>query len=163
MLTTWIHIHHAWINADRLWRGVEQQADQRVRAYWSAIGHMLEKDRRFARLQAVHHGPRVDLLRAGSEFQLKRRGEDPRFASGPLRVPNGVLRDRAADVLAPALLAKRHRTYRCRVLLGPTYRADMWAEVERDPSLTATEIARRAYGSFATAWQVKKDWKVRKQ
>jgi len=36
----------------------------------------------------------------------------------------------------------------------------MWAENERDPILTAAEIARRTYGSFATAWQVKKDWAV---
>jgi len=46
VLTTWIQLHHPRINADRLWRGIEQQAEQRVRAYWSAIGHMLVKDRR---------------------------------------------------------------------------------------------------------------------
>lgn len=160
ILTTWIQVHYPWINADRLWRGVEQQSDTRVRAYWSGIGHMLEKDRRFARLQGVYRGPRIDLLRTGSEFQVRRRGEDIRFARGPLRVPSEVLRDRAEDVSEPSVLAKRHRTYRYRVLFGPTYRADMWAENERDPSLTASEIARRTYGSFATAWQVKKDWTV---
>jgi hypothetical protein len=160
ILTTWIQVHHPWINADRLWRGIEQQSDARVRAYWSAIGHMLAKDRRFARLQGVYRGPRVDLLRTGSEFQVRRRGEDIRFAQGPLRVPSEVLRDRVEDVSEPSSLAKRHRTYRYRVLFGPTYRADMWAENERDPSLSAAEIARRTYGSFATAWQVKKDWAV---
>jgi hypothetical protein len=160
ILTTWIQVHHPWINADRLWRGVEQQAELRVQAYWSAIGHMLAKDRRFARLRRVHQGARVDLLRVGSAFQLRRRGEDLRFVDGPLRVPSGVLRDRPADVAAPSVLAKRHRTYRYRVLFGPTYRADMWAENERDPSLSASEIARRTYGSYATSWRVKKDWDV---
>jgi hypothetical protein len=33
VLTTWIQVHHPWINADRLWRGVEQRAEPRVRAY----------------------------------------------------------------------------------------------------------------------------------
>jgi hypothetical protein len=75
-------------------------------------------------------------------------------------VPSGVLRVRVEDVAEPSALAKRHRTYRYRVLFGPTYRADMWAENEGDPSLTAAQIARRTYGSFATAWQVKKDWRV---
>jgi len=43
-------------------------------------------------------------------------------------------------------------------MMGPTYRADMWAALEQDPNLTAAEIARRAYGSFATAWQVRRDF-----
>jgi hypothetical protein len=36
----------------------------------------------------------------------------------------------------------------------------MWAELDRDPSLSAAELARRSYGSFATAWHVKRDWQV---
>ena len=50
---------------------------------------------------------------------------------------------------------RRHRAYLRRVMLGPSYRADMWAELESDPSLPPAELARRAYGSFATAWQVR--------
>ncbi|HEY3399160.1 MAG TPA: hypothetical protein VGK03_00890 [Geothrix sp.] len=61
---------------------------------------------------------------------------------------------------SPTELARRHRSYRCRILLGPSYRADMWAELDRDPSLSAAELARRSYGSFATAWHVKRDWQV---
>jgi hypothetical protein len=33
----------------------------------------------------------------------------------------------------------------------------MWALLDREPSLSASELARKAYGSFATAWQVKHD------
>jgi len=51
-------------------------------------------------------------------------------------------------------------TYRRRILLGPTYRADMWAELDANPSLSAAELARRTYGSFATAWHVRQDWAV---
>ncbi len=85
-------------------------------------------------------------------------GEDQRFAGSRLRVPANVLRDRPADVLTPAELASRHRAYRWRLVIGPTYRADMWAALEREPTLSAAEVARRTYGSFATAWQVRRDF-----
>ena len=163
VLVTWLGTHHPWINADRLTRAVQAQSSaqaqslDRVRVFWTAVAQWLHKDRRLARLRELYQGPRIDLLRAGTDFQIARRGEDQRFAHGPLRVPAGVLRDRPADILTPEALAKRHGTYRCRVLMGPTYRADMWALLDRDPSLSASDLARQAYGSFATAWQVKHD------
>jgi hypothetical protein len=63
-------------------------------------------------------------------------------------------------VLTPTALARRYRTYYYRVLMGPSCRADMWAALEREPTLSATELARQTYGSFASAWQVKHDWTV---
>jgi hypothetical protein len=158
VLTTWIGIHHPRINADRLLRALKGHESTRVRAYWAAIGTWLGKDRRLARLTDLYQGRRIDLLRSGTDFHLRRRGEDERFRGTCLRVPAGVLRDRSADVLSPAELAGRHETYRFRVLMGPSYRADMWAALERDPDLTAAQLARTAYGSFATAWKVKRDW-----
>jgi len=62
----------------------------------------------------VYAGPRVDLLTTGNAFQVKRHGEDPRFAGGPLRAPANVLRDRDADVLEPAKLVHRHSAWRAR-------------------------------------------------
>ena len=163
ILVTWLEVHAAWINADRLTALVSQHPGERVRAFWSAVAQWLGKDRRFARLTKVYVGPRLDLLTTGTAFHLRRAGEDPRFAGGPLRVPAGILRDRKGDVLNPAELAHRHNAYRRRILMGPSYRADMWAELDQDPSLTAAELARRAYGSFATAWHVKQDWEVLKR
>ena len=160
VLVSWLEIHPAWINADRLTTLAAQHPSGRVRAFWSAVGAWLAKDRRFARLARIYHGPRLDLLASGTDFHLRRSGEDPRFNGGPLRVPGKVLRDRKADILTPAELAQRHRTYRRRILLGPSYRADMWAELEADPALPAAELARRTYGSFATAWHVKHDWQL---
>jgi hypothetical protein len=157
VLTTWLGVHHPWVNVDRLFRAVGALEAARVRAFWASIGRWLSKDRRFARLAGLYRGQRIDLLPVGTAFHIRRAGEDERFAGAPLRVPANVLRDRAADVLTPAELAPRHRTYRQRVLMGPTYRADMWAALEQNPSLPAAELARRAYGSFATAWQVKHD------
>ena len=160
VLVTWLEVHHAWINADRLVRATQTLESQRARAFWAAIGTWLEKDRRLARLTKLHRGKRIHLLRTGTAFQVRRRGEDPRFKNTPLRMPAGVLRDRIGDVLKPEELAGRHLGYHYRVLIGPTYRADMWAALERDPTLAPAELARRTYGSFATAWQVKQDWQL---
>lgn len=160
ILMTWLEVHASWINADRLTALAVDYPGERVRAFWSAVGLWLGKDRRFARLGKAYQGPRLDLLSTGTDFHLNRSGEDSRFSGAQLRVPAGILRDRKGDVLSPAELAARHGAYRYRILLGPSYRADMWAELERDPSLSAAELARRAYGSFATAWHVKRDWTV---
>jgi len=157
LLVQWLGVHHPWVNADRLVRLVREQESRRVRAFWAACGRWLKKDRRLARLARLYRGERADVLPAGTAFQVRRHGEDPRFDGGPLRVPANVLRDRPADVLEPVELAKRHRAYRWRVLIGPSYRADMWAALEAQPDLTASELARRTYGSFSTAWQVKHD------
>lgn len=158
VLVTWIQTHHPWINADRLIRAVSNAQSQRTRAFWAAIASWLKKDRRFARMVKLYDGPRIEALKVGTEFQIKRKGEDPRFANTPLRVPADVLRHRQSDVVTPPELARAHRAYRQRIIMGPTYRADMWAALENDPKLTAAELARQTYGSFATAWQVKKDF-----
>lgn len=158
VMTTWLGIHHPRLNADRLVRALTDHPSKRVLAYWSAIGRWLQKDARLARLEGLYGGPPVELLRSGTAFHMRRRGEDPRFHRSRLRVPAGTLRDRPADVMSPSELAARHGTYRLRIVIGPSYRADVWAELERDPGLSAAELARRAYGSFATAWKVKQDW-----
>lgn len=158
VLTTWLGVHHSHVNADRLIRFVAAHDSTRVRAYWSAIAVWHSKDRRFARL--VSKQAPVDLLSVGTDFQLKRKGEDERFAGSMLRVPRGTLRDRDDDVLPAATLAKRHAGYRNRIVIGPTWRADVWTVLEKAPGLTVTEAARRASCSFATAWQATQDFKV---
>lgn len=160
VLTTWLGVHHPHVNADRLVRLARAETSERVRAYWAAIALWLAKDRRLARLRSSYRGPRVDLLPVGTDFQMKRRGEDPRFLDSKLRVPSGTLRDRAEDVLPPETLARRHAGYRNRLLIGPTWRADVWTVLERTPKLSVAEVARRARCSFATAWQVCQDFKV---
>lgn len=158
VLVTWFGVHAPRVNADRLTRLVAVQKSDRVRAFWSALARWQIKDRRFARLAKVYTGRRIDLLPTGTDFQVKRHGEDPRFEGSALRVPANILRDRPGDVLEPAELARIHHAYRCRVMIGPTYRADMWAALEADPTLPAADLARKTYGSFATAWQVRRDF-----
>ena len=96
----------------------------------------------------------------GTDFQIKRRGEDERFVGSKLRVPSGILRDRAADVLSPDVLVKRHAGYRNRVIMGPSFRADVWTVLEKSPELPVADVARRAACSFATAWQAVQDFRL---
>ena len=156
LLVSWFDVHSARVNADRLRRLVAAQAP-RVRAFWAALAHWKRRDRRFARL-ARHRGRRVDLLGTGTDFQIARRGEDPRFADTCLRVPAGILRDRPGDVLDCAALARHHRPYYWRLVIGPTYRADLWAALEQAPDATAYAIAAATGASYATAWATRSDF-----
>jgi len=158
VLTIWLGVHAAHVNADRLVRCVAEHPSARLRAYWGAVSHWLAKDRRFGRLAKLHDGPALELLPVGTEFQIARRGEDERFVGSALRVPAGTLRDRDGDVLSPESLARRHAGYRNRVRMGPTWRADVWTVLERTPELSVAEVARRAGCSFAVAWQVVQDF-----
>lgn len=160
VLVTWFGVHHPRVNVDRLTKLVADRGSPRVRALWSALATWQAKDHRYARLAAMHQGERVDLLATGTEFQVRRHGEDPRFAATCLRVPANVLRDRPEDVLGPEELARRHAAYRQRVIMGPSYRADLWAALAAQPRLTASELAHRTYASFASAWQVKRDFAI---
>ncbi len=139
VLVTWLDVHHPRINVDRLYRAISQETSERVRAFWSAVSSWLSRDRRFARFGKLYSDPRLDLLRTGSDFHLRRRGEDPRFSGTPLRVPAGVLRDRLADVLSERELARRHDIYRERIRSGSSYRSDMWAMIVRDPYRLANQ------------------------
>lgn len=160
VLTTWLGVHHTHVNADRLVRLASDHRFDRIRAYWGAIATWLKKDRRLARLVGAYRGAPIDLLPTGTEFQIKRRGEDERFAGSKLRVPNGTLRDRREDVLSPEVLVRRHAGYRNRVLMGPSFRADVWTALEHAPDLSIADIARKASCSFATAWQAAQDYRL---
>jgi hypothetical protein len=160
VLVTWFGIHAPWVNADRLTNLVAAQSSIRVRALWTALAAWQKKDRRFARLSMLYTGKRQDVVHAGAEFQIIRHGEDARFRQSVIRVAANVLRDRTADVLQPSALARTHRSYRYRIMMGPNYRADMWATLEEDSTLSASELARKTYGSFATAWHVLRDFRL---
>jgi len=163
LLTTWFGVHHARVNADRLVRLVLETESKRVHAYWAAVARWQARDRRFGRLATAYRGPRLDLLPVGTGFHVQRRGEDERFSGSPLRVPEGTLRDRASDVLTPETMVLRHAGYRNRTLIGPTYRADVWTELEMAPEMSVSEAARRARCSYAAAWQTAQDFRLVKK
>jgi hypothetical protein len=160
VLVDWFDLHGSRVIVHRLTKLVQSSHSDRVQALWSALAQRRPQPRRSARILVRAPSTVVDLLRVGSELQLRRRGEDPRFAGTALRVPSGVLRNRPEDVLAPAELAKVHGAYRWRVIMGPSYRADMWAALQQDPTVSTADLARRTYGPLETAWQVKRDFAV---
>ncbi len=161
LLVAWIDAHHARINVDRLTRAVPALAGERSRFFWLALAERFITDRRWLRMSKFPMpANRVDLLRTGNEFQIQRRGEDARFAHTHLRVPDGTLRRRTGDVLAPHDLARLHSAYRHRVLIGASYRADAWAALVSNTGLTPSALARLTYSSFATAWHVKQDFQT---
>ena len=159
VLVTWLETHAAWINVNRLTR-LAWRAEDRVKAFWTAFAKTRKKDRRFFRLMFLYMGPVVSLVEDSAEFNLKRYGEDPVFMGGPVRFHARMLRRRREDVLSPSQLAKRHKTFHCRVLMGPSYRADMWALLDRHPELNVSTLARKTYGSYATAWRVRREWNI---
>lgn len=160
LIVDWLDIHLPFVNADRLLRALKSTDDKRVLAFWIATAQRHKGDRRFASLVRKLKGKQVVLIPEQGDFLLKRHGPDPRFEKTCLKVPNLALRSRPRDIMDPRQLARVHVTYRYRVMMGPSYRADMWAQLEMHPNLTAAELARRCYGSFATAWKVIQDRKV---
>jgi len=46
------------------------------------------------------------------------------------------------------------------VLMGPSFRADVWTVLEKSPGLSVADVARRAACFFATAWQAVQDFRL---
>jgi hypothetical protein len=160
VLTMWLGVYWRWVNVDRLVQLVEARGSERVKAYWTAVGRWQKTDPRCRRLKELYKGSPVDLLPGGTDFLLTRNGEDERFGAGPIRIPKKTLRERKMDVIEPSLIQRHNSFLRYRVLAGPTYRSDMLALLELNPGFSPSELARRAYGSYQTAWNTKNDWKV---
>lgn len=160
LLVDWFGIHVERVNVDRLAKMVRLIEDVRVKAFWKALAQWQKRDWRLKKLQKVYTKPRLELMGEGTSFQIERHGEDRRFVGTVLRVPNKLLRHRPEDIEAPQELAKRHRGYHYRIMIGPSYRADMWGLIERHPEFTPAEIARQSYGSFPTAWETRRDWMI---
>ena len=160
LLVNWLEIHLPYVNADRMNRILQQENEERLKAFWIAIAQRFKTDRRFASLARKMRGRQIDLIESKSSYLLQTKGCDPRFEKTCLRVPAGLLRHRPKDILSPNELAKHHIGYRYRIIMGPSYRADMWAQIELQPNLSTAELARVCYGSFATAWKVIQDKKL---
>ena len=161
LLVNWLELHQDAINADRLIKMINLlRKNERFLCFWSACAKNILVHSRFKKLTKFYKKKRMDLLSVGTEFQLSRFGEDPRFQKSYMRVPANVLRNRPRDILSPARLAKLHAAYRYRIIIGPSYRADQWALLEQSKVSTATELAQLSYSSFGCAWQAKQDFEI---
>ncbi len=158
LLTDWVLIHFEILNIDRLYRALKDLNDQRVNSYFSALALNLKKDSRFKKISTLYKGPRICLDKNESyEYLVLRNGEDERFLKSKLIVAKGSLRYRSEDIATPNEMIKLHKDYYYRTLIGPSFRADMVSIFLREKNISASELARRCYGSFATAWQVIRD------
>lgn len=160
LLADWISIHVDRINVDRLTKLVAALPHKTLRAFWAGVAHWQRSDPRMKKLLKVHTKQRVDLLPDGGSFLIQRDGEDERFVGSPFRVAARTLRHRPSDILSPNELAERHSAYKWRIVIGPTYRADMWAFLEKNESCRTNDLAKKCYGSWPTAWAVKNDWQA---
>jgi hypothetical protein len=150
----WLSLHSQMVNVDRLTQLVVGHQEARFWTFWGAIAQWQKPDPRWKKLAGIAGSQRQDLLEFGTDFLVSKHGEDERFLGTCLRVPKLTLRERKDDVLTPEELAAIHRSYYFRLIIGPTYRADMWAYLESSPNAESSDVARFAYGSFSTAWEV---------
>ncbi len=161
LLVNWLEIHHAAINADRLTKMIRSlQKDKILVCFWSATAKNILTDPRFMKLRRLYKGKQLDLLDVGMDFQVGRHGEDPRFKGSCLRAPGNVLRNRPRDILEPSRLAKINSNYRYRIIIGPSYKADQWALLEKFSELTPSKLAKLSYSSFGSAWATKKNFET---
>lgn len=159
LLVDWFDLHSARINADHLFNLAKELKAPLVKKFWIACAHWKSQDSRFKRLRELDDGKRLHLIES-DDFQLKRHGEDLRFKNTPLIVHAKVLRNRPTDIDSAEQIARQHRAFHYRILIGPSYRADLMALLERRPDLTAADLARSCYSSFSAAWQAKQDFEL---
>jgi hypothetical protein len=164
LLVDWLEIHHSRINADRLVqmvRTLSKKESEKFKAFWAAMAQWLN-DNRFAKLKRLAPKHRFNFLEDRTSFLIEKNGEDERFKETCVRIPQNVLRHRLEDILEPQELARVHHAYRFRIFMGPNYKADMWALLQQEPELSAAELARQGYGSYPTAFLVKRDFMLLK-
>ncbi len=175
LVVDWIFLYSLRINVDRLSKvlmALTHPQKDAVIVFFSAIAQSLSKDSRFKKITSFYNGRRrnyLSLFPKGpdkydpTDFLIQKNGEDGRFKETCLRVPKKVLRHRPTDIFLPDVIAKRHMGFRYRIMMGASYRADLWALLRRDATRSAYEIAKRAYCSYETARQAKRDYIILKR
>lgn len=160
LITNWIEVHYERINVDRLYKAVKIISDIKVRCYFSSLHWIFKNDARFKKFKSLYKGERILLgLSKEYSFLVHRNKEDSRFEKSKLIVAKNTLRNRKEDIYSIQELSRHHKVYYFRLLIGPSYRADMVAHLTLDSELSPSELAKKTYGSFATAWDVVRDFK----
>ena len=160
LIVHWIEIHGSIVNVPRLKRLLVTSSTETQRL-WRAIAEWRQEHHKWQSLLRLNSPvERWDLLPVGTDFQISRKGEDPRFMGTKLRIPNGLLPIREGDVFSPKYLIHNHPTYANRVRFGVCLRADLWTHLEIEPSLSSAQLAKRVGCAFASAWEVKRDFEL---
>ena len=174
LLVDWITIHYLRVNVDRLTKFVFSLSDldyKSVKIFWCANAQRLVvKDQRFKRLSELYKGKRVDFadrfLKKGQRKVTKTiieiKGADERFKRTCIRVPKGYFSERPYQIFPVSVIAKNHLPYRYRVMMGASYRADLWALLDSNPGISAYALGKKAHCSYRSAYIAKKDYELLK-
>jgi len=170
LLVDWITAHHSKLNVDRLIKLITQLHEEPlfwVKAFWCANAQRLEKkDTRFRRLADFYRGQEFDFVERKkvptdfgiTDMYIRLHGEDERFIGTCFRLSKNIFRNRPRDIRPVRAIQKRHKGFRFRTMFGPNYRADVWALLYRDPTLTGYRLAKIALCSEPSALSIKKDY-----
>jgi hypothetical protein len=159
-LLDWWEVHHICVNADRLQRALREMGNQHVKAIFAGLAQSIHPVGRFRMLAKLYEGKRIVFLGEDYRYRLKRDGEVRKFRETCLAVPVSLYQHSKRDIFSPAELAKWHVTYKWRLTIGPTFRADLWAECELAWPTTAYAVAKSAYASTGAALHVVHDYKT---
>ena len=174
LLVDWITIHYLRINVDRLTKFVFSlsKSDYKfVKIFWCANAQRLfTKDQRFKRLSELYKGRRVNFAdrfvkkrqKKATKMLIEIKGEDGRFKRTCIRVPKGYFSERPQQIFPVSVVAKNHLPYRYRVMMGPSYRADLWALLDSDSNISAYALGKKAHCSYRSAYIAKKDYEFLK-
>ena len=174
LLVDWITTHYLRVNLDRLTKFVFSLSDSDykfVKIFWCANAQRLFiKDQRFKRLSELYKGRRVNFadrfLKKGQKkatrMLIEIKGEDERFKRTCIRAPKGYFSERPHQIFPVSVIAKNHLPYRYRVMMGSSYRADLWALLDSDPSISAYALGKKAHCSYRVAYMAKKDYELLK-
>ena len=174
LLVDWITIHYLRVNVDRLTKFVFSLSDSDykfVKIFWCANAQRLFiKDQRFKRLSELYSGKRLNFadrfVKKGqkkvTKMLIEIKGEDERFKKTCIRVPKGYFSERPKQIFPVSVIAKNHLSYRYRVMMGSSYRADLWALLDSNPSISAYALGKKAHCSYRTAYIAKKDYELLK-
>ena len=174
LLVDWFTTHYLRVNVDRLTKFIFSLNDSDykfVKIFWCANAQRLFiKDQRFKRLSKLYSGKRLNFADRSVERGQKRvtkmlieiKGEDERFKRTCIRVPKGYFSERPHQIVPVSVIAKNHLPYRYRVMMGSSYRADLWALLDSDPNISAYALGKKAHCSYRSAYIAKKDYELLK-
>jgi hypothetical protein len=162
LIVQWVDVHEKCINHPRLLRLLQSDGtDVMTRQFWRAIAQWKRTNRKWASFVKMDPpSSRWELLPVGTDFQIQRKGEDPRFVETDVCIPKGLLPVREGDVLGPQEMINFHRFYRNRIQFGVCLRADIWSYLELEPNLRSAQLAKKVGCAFASAWEVKQDFEL---
>ena len=159
LMVNWLEIHITQVNANRFVKLLVDHNNKDILNFISSVFEFIGDIRFNKFVQRYRHKKRTSLIK-NSSFLIKKNGEDERFSKTNLIVHSKALPNRPELILSPKELSSKHIYYKYRVLLGPTYRSDVIANLSINPNLKVSDLARLHFTNYQTSYKAKKDFEV---